>query len=141
MNSERKQVLELLAEGKVTVDEAERLLAAVETQAAEEETVGANGKRKPKFLHVKVKSEPGANRRHENVNIRIPLVLLRAGVKLVSLLPDSAKSEVTTKLADHGIALDVNKLDAQKLQALVDALAESSIDVDTDTEKVQIYCA
>ena len=30
---------------------------------------------------------------------------------------------------------------AEKLQGLIDALCESSIDVDTDTEKVKIYCA
>jgi hypothetical protein len=142
MNSDKKQILQMLADGKLNPDEAERLLAALDGHTpAEASDAEENDKCKPKFLIVKVNSEPGSNRRHENVNIKIPLVLLKAGVKLGSLLPESAKSQVTTQLADHGIALDVNKLDAEKLQGLIDALCESSIDVDTDTEKVKIYCA
>jgi len=144
MNSERKQILQLLADGKVNVDEAERLIRAIDEPAGvdsdpSEESGGR--KKKPKFLCVNVQCEPGSHHKHENVNVKIPILLLKAGVKLGSLMPEKAKGEVSSHLAEHGISLDLNKLDGDKIDELVEALTECSIDVDTDKEKVKICCA
>ena len=143
MNSERKQILEMLSAGKINVDEAERLIKAIEDTVdidAEPAEGGTGRKKKPRFLCVKVQAEPGSHHRHENVNIKIPIVLLKAGVKLGSLMPDKAKGEIASHLAEHGISLDLNKLDGEKIDRLIEALTECSIDVDTDKEKVQICC-
>ena len=54
MNDERKKVLELLSAGKISVEEAERLLAAMEDPAAGSENT------KPKYLRVLVEPKSGA---------------------------------------------------------------------------------
>ena len=144
MSDERRQILQMLADEKISVDEAERLLAALGEDATPEPSIPAvSGEptKRPKFLHVKVQSEPGSHHRHDNVDIKIPIVLLKAGIKLGSLVPQETRSKFHSHLADKGLDLDLNNLDAEKIDVLVQALTESSIDIDSDKEKVQIYCA
>lgn len=153
MSAERKKILEMLAAGRITADEADRLLAALEgATAPKAEAAGtADGApsvtpkgsgKKPKYLCVKVHAKPGSahHGRHDNVDIRVPLMLLKAGVKLGSLVPDHTKSKFASHLQDHGIGFDVNNLDAEKLEALIEALTETSIDVDDGEESVRICC-
>ena len=72
----------------------------------------------------------------------IPLGLLRAGMKLTSLVPDKAKGSIKTSLSEKGIDLDLEKLDSKQLEGLLESLTEMSIDVDSDDgEQVKIYCA
>jgi hypothetical protein len=143
MSDERKRILQMLAEGKISADEAERLLAALgerasaETDAPEAVTVT----RKPKFLHVKVQAEPGGNHRHKNVDIKVPIMLLKAGMKLGTLLPEDARAQLNTHLSEHGLNLDLSQLDSEKIDILIQALTESSIDIDADDAQVKIFCA
>ena len=92
MNEERKQVLQLLAEGKITVDEAEQLIVALERdQSAPPQTspdVDLRKKPRPRYLRVVVKSPDNfGGKGPGKVNVRVPIRLLRAGVRLASLLP------------------------------------------------------
>jgi hypothetical protein len=143
MSDQRKQILQMLADGKINADEAERLLSALEgskgNATVESETIEGKGS-KPKFLHIKVESEPGNDSGHENVDIKIPLILIKAGMKLGSLVPDSAKSKINAHLGEQGLNIDLNQLDGEKIDVILQALCESSIDVDSDKEKVRIYC-
>jgi len=143
MNTERKQILQMLAEGKINPDEAERLLAALE-QGGSPAPAAVDPKpesgRKPKYLCITVRAEPGSDRDRENVDVKIPIVLLKAGVKLGSLVPEGAKDRFSAQLGEKGIDFDLNRLDAEKLEELIGALTETSIDVDSDKEKVRIFC-
>jgi len=144
MNSEKRQILQMLSEGKISVDDAERLLAALgedSTGVPEQSSSDVACCGKPKFLHVQVKAEPGSHHGHENVNIKIPIMLLKAGLKLGSVMPEHVKGKFTAHLSDHGMDIDLNKLDSETIDSLIKALSESSIQVDSDKERVNIYCA
>lgn len=143
MSAERKKILDMLAEGKITADEADRLLAALDpkqprpvSSASASETPGS----KPKFLRVRVAGGPESHHRHKNVDIKIPLVLLKAGVKLGALMPEESKAKFVSHLSEKGIALDLNDLNGEKLDTLIAALTECAIDIDADDEKVTICC-
>ena len=142
MNEQRRQVLEMLAEGKITADEAERLIDALE-RAEPESPPGAapRPKPRPKYLRVVVNSEddpsgdgPG------RVNIRVPLQLLRAGVRLTSLIPPQAVTQVNTKLHESGVPIDLAQLKPQDLEQLIEQLDELAIDVDQPDTKVRVFC-
>ena len=93
MGEHRRQILQMLAEGKISADEAERLIAAVEepTSARPSDSGAPAGKSRPKYLRVQVDSEEdSAHGGPTKVNVRVPMQLLRAGVKLASLLPAQA---------------------------------------------------
>ena len=62
MNEDRKQILQMLAAGQITAEEAERLMAAIEQPtpvlSAAAAGPGAPGQ-KPKYLRIAVDTEAG----------------------------------------------------------------------------------
>lgn len=138
----RRQILDMLAEGKIGVEEAERLLALVSPDG---EPAGSghqsnNGRPRAKYLRVCV--EPGESAgevRNERVDIRVPMALIRAGVKLASLIPTQAADSVNEKLKEKGIDFDIGSLKAEDLELLVDALQDLEVDVKSGDHKVRIF--
>ncbi|MER5258176.1 MULTISPECIES: hypothetical protein [unclassified Streptomyces] len=143
MNEQRRQILEMLAEGKITADEAERLIGALERQQPESPpgTAYRHPKARAKYLRVIVNAtdESGAEGT-SRVNIRVPLQLLRAGVRLTSLLPPQALTKANAELNKAGVPIDLTELKPQHLEELVEQLDELTIDVDDPDAQVQIFC-
>ncbi|RJO73621.1 hypothetical protein D5S18_20755 [Nocardia panacis] len=138
MNEQRRRILEMLAEGKITADEAERLIDALERvppQAPQRVERGA----KPKYLRVVV-TENAGGAEPGRVNIRIPLQLLRAGVRLTSLVPMWAVARLNAEFKRAGISVDLTELKPQHLEELIDQLDDLVVDVDQLDDKVQVYC-
>ncbi len=139
MSEERRRILDMLATGKITAEETERLLDALGDtggQAAAGDTSGGP-KAKPKYLCVLVEPKiPGKDR----VNIKIPLLLVKAGAKLGAMMPNGTQSKISGALKEKGIDIDLNKMDSETIDAFVEALTETSIDVDDTKEVVRIYC-
>jgi hypothetical protein len=121
MSEERKRVLEMVAAKMISVEEAERLLAALADGPEGEEAGGS-----PKFLRVHVDSGG------EKVNVRVPLKLLRAGMKLGALIPGAAGEQVNAELRKHGI--DLSNLKAEDFDDVIDSLAELEVDVQEGEE-------
>ncbi|MEU0744773.1 hypothetical protein [Streptomyces sp. NPDC006134] len=139
MNEQRRQVLEMLAEGKVTADEAERLIDALERQRPEAPPGAASrSKARPKYLRVVMEDDSGDT--PSRINIRVPLQLLRAGVRLTSLIPPQAITKVNAQLNRQGVPVDLGELKPQHLEELIDQLDDITVDVDDPDSKVQIFC-
>lgn len=141
MNEERTKILEMLAQGKITVADAERLMEAMgntksSAQSTEEPTRQISNNSKPKFMRIEVDEGPDGDR----VNIRVPLQLLRAGVKFAGLIPEVARDKVNKSLEEKGINFDIANLKPDSLEDLVSSLGDLSLDVDGKDEKVRIYC-
>ncbi|MEU5552049.1 hypothetical protein ABZ738_19960 [Micromonospora sp. NPDC047793] len=140
MNEQRRQILQMLADGKITADEAEQLIGALEREQPESPTATTltRPKARPKYLRVMVttQDEDGPGR----VNIRVPLQLLRAGVRLTSLVPPQALSKVNVELAKSGVPIDLTQLKPQHIEDLVEQLDDMTIDVDQSEAKVQVFC-
>lgn len=140
MNERRKQVLEMLAAGKITADEAERLIAALEQQPSSVAGATAAEKPKPKYLRVLVDTGHGSGGDTPRVNVRVPMQLLRAGVKLASLIPPQAQVYVNDALKEKGMTIDLSQLKPENLEELIDGLSEMRIDVDDKDAKVAVFC-
>ena len=132
MSDNRRQILDMLAEKKITADEAERLLAALERDPA-----GAGDK--IKYLRVLVDTKDPLDG-PTKVNVRVPMQLLRAGVKLTGVIPTRAREEVNAALRKEGIPFDINNLTPQTLEELVEQLRDLSVDVDNENTKVRVFC-
>jgi hypothetical protein len=139
MSAERKKVLELLATGKITTEEAEKLLNKLDTLAgAENESRPAvPSEAKPsdskplRYLRVEVE-KPGSS---DNVNVRIPLSFIRASAGLHVLLPQN----VQDKLYANGV--DLSSLSRLKGQELENVLKELNVQVDeSGGKKVRVFC-
>ena len=148
MSEERRRILNMLAEGKVTVDDAERLLRAVGEAAGDVEAPHAaaptrGGKPKPKYLRVEVDAPGnGDGQGRKRVNVRVPLALVRAGMKLKGIMPDHARAKANAALAEHGVHFKLDDIGSGNLEEMIEALQELTVDVEGDEggEKVRIYC-
>jgi hypothetical protein len=146
MNEHRRQILQMLAEGKISADEAERLLAALEPPSAGKTSESANApKTPPKFLRVQVDSED--NHGHDGptkVNVRVPMQLLRAGVKLAYLIPSGALQKANLAMHEQGIPVDLTQIKPENIEELVEHLRDLSVDVDqkegNGKMKVRVFC-
>lgn len=143
MQENRRQILEMLAQGKISADEAERLLSAVEGTPAPSDT-SVPARNAPRYLRVLVEAdETSDGETTTKVNIRVPLKLLRAGVKLASLIPPVAREHVNEALREQGVGFDINQLKPEDLDELVSQLNELTIDVDKPGKnkvKVRVFC-
>ena len=71
----------------------------------------------------------------DKVNVRVPLGLLRTGIKLTTMLPGDASE----KLKDSGI--DLSHLSSLSGDELMEELRDLQVDVDsTDGDKVRVFC-
>ncbi len=147
MSEHRRQILEMLSEGKISADEAERLISAFEEPAAKSsppESVSA-GKNPPKYLRVQVDSEgDGGQEGPTKVNVRVPMQLLRAGVRLAGLLPAQALHRANHAMQEQGIPIDLTQIKPENLEELVDQLNDLTVDVDQKEAgtkvRVRVYC-
>ena len=138
MNEQRRQILEMLAEGKITADEAERLIDALQPEPLPTAVTGS--KSSPRYLRVVVHAEEAGTDGPSRINVRVPLQLLRAGVRLTSLIPPQALVKVNSELDKAGVPIDLTQLKPQQLEELIDQLDEVSIDLDDPGSKVQVFC-
>jgi hypothetical protein len=148
INENRRQILDMLAAGKISAEEAERLLMAVEGSAPP--ASGASGKGsgaiagdrpRAKYIRVLVEAEDGA-KGPARVNVRVPMQLLRAGVRLVSLIPPHAQAHVNEALREHGVPLNLNEIKPENIEELVDHLEDLTVDIDAKEKnaKVRVFC-
>ena len=50
------------------------------------------------------------------VNIRVPMQLLRSGVKLAALIPVQARDHVNSALHEHGVAFDLSQIKPENFE-------------------------
>ena len=134
MNRERAKILQMVADGSITPEDGEKLLSRLEgagpaAPLAEKPDLGAGRKSGPlKYLRVLVDG-------NDKVNVRVPIGLIRTGIKLSTLMPLSASEH----LSDQGIDLaQFNDLDGEEL---MEALRDLQVDVETEEgDVVRVFC-
>jgi hypothetical protein len=136
MSHEKRKILEMLSAKKITVDEAERLLTALGESSGNKEM-------KSKGLHSKylrVLVEPAENNPNgERVNVRVPMNLIRAGLKWASYIPKEAQGKVEEALKAKGIDMDFQKIKSENLEELISNINDLQVEVE-GKEKVRVFC-
>lgn len=157
MNEHRRQILNMLADKKITAEEAERLLAALEAPIGAPAAVpgyrpgsgSANlgnapesSKGRARYLRVLVDADEG-EKGPTSVNIRVPMQLLRAGVRLASLIPAQAHDHLDRALNQHGVPLTLSQIKPENLEELIDHLDDLTVDIAASEHhgsvKVKVY--
>ena len=134
MSEETRKVLEMLSNGKVSVQEAEQLLQAVTSPAQ-----GADEKNgEPRYFRIVVNKPAQEGKKAEAVNIRVPITVVRGGLRLGSLFPGML-SKKKIQLANGG-EIDLSKVTYTDLEAMIKDIGELSVDVDGGDAQVRIRC-
>jgi hypothetical protein len=158
MSDNKKKILEMLAQNKISADEAYRLLSAVDSEegghgSKGHEDTGKRGseiKTKPRYLRVTVTPNPegipdGKGNLFQDgnvgrVNVRVPMSLIRAGLKLTALIPPDALDKANNALREKGINFDVRNIKPEDIEELIEALGDMEIDVEGGKgEKVKVF--
>jgi hypothetical protein len=139
MNPDRRSILQMLADGKVTADEAERLLAAMDRNGSSAPASAPARSGSPKYLRVLVDADD-ATSGPTKVNIRVPMALLRAGVRLTSLMPPQARDQINAEMAKNGVPFDIGQMRPENLEEMLDQLNDLQVDVDNERAKVRVFC-
>jgi len=150
MNEHRRQILQMLSEGKISADEAERLISAMEAPpsfATLSDSGSSPTKPRPKYLRVLVDAEEGSGATYDGptkVNVRVPMQLLRAGVRLAGLIPAPALRRANDAMQEKGVPIDLSQIKPENLEELVEQLNEFTVDVDQKDAgakvKVRVFC-
>ena len=137
MNEEKRKILDMLAQGKITVDEADRLLAAI---GADTPGTPAGASGRPAWKYLRVQIEPGSGSESgDRVNIRVPYKLIKAGLKFASFIPREAQIKVNEALREKGMDFDLSKISFGDLEEIVANLDDMTVEVDGQ-DKVRIFC-
>lgn len=130
LTEERLQILKLLEEGKITADEAAKLLAALESGAQKEATStgsaagrsGSSSGGKARWLRVRVTDQATGK---QKVTVNLPVSLMNVGLKMGARF-----------------APDMEGLNVEEILAAIQEGAEGKVvDVvdDEDGEHVEIF--
>lgn len=137
MSNEKKQILEMLSQGKISVQEAETLLSAIGEKGGIA-SGPATPEKEIKFLRISVDSK---DEDADKVNIKIPIKFIKAGLKLTAFLPDKAYVKVNQALEENGFPLDLKAMKDADYSELIQALSDMDIHVqDKHGETVRIFC-
>jgi hypothetical protein len=160
MGESQKKILEMLAQGKINVDDAHRLLSAIGAEEGGHTGNKYTGQGTAggivnkvlsghKYLRVTVTPpESGVDGKGNlfqdgnvgRVNVRVPMSLIRAGIKLTSLIPPDALDKANNALHEKGINFDVRNIKQEDIEDLIDAIGDMQIDVEGGKgEKVKVF--
>jgi class 3 adenylate cyclase len=93
-----------------------------------------------KTLVVQVEPKGAGRGKSEKVNIRIPLRMLKAGMKLGAVLPSNARDAIEKTMKEHGMGIDLFSMDRETLSETLKAMGGLRIEVEQDEKTVRIFC-
>jgi hypothetical protein len=146
MSDDTRRVLDLVAQGKITVDDAAELLSALKRSPVKDDVpiktdmVAAAAPAKPRFLRIAVHKHGREGRSDKNVNIRVPMAILRSGMRLGAIVPGFARDRMHARLRDQGMDIDLTQIDPAMIESLLADLGEVNIDVNQGEEQIRITC-
>ena len=144
MSDETRRVLDLVAKGKITVDEGQQLLGAIGAPApdASASAAGADERERPKptWLRIAIHKLGKDGRRDKDVNIRVPMAIIRSGMRLGALIPGLAGEQVQARMRERGLDIDFSKLDAAAIETVLKELGHTNIEIDDGKSQVRITC-
>ena len=140
MSDESRRVLDLLAQGKITVDEAHQLLKALGEHAqrprADAQTESGAAP-KPRFMRIHVHKPGRDGREPKDVNIRVPLAVVRGGMRLGTMIP-GWQQWMQARVRERGKEVELGTLDPEAIESLLREAGEMNIDVSGTGEQVRI---
>ena len=132
MVESKQKILQMLAENKISTEEATRLLELVSGSGEEtvSGTVTAVGKKKSKYLRVMVEPREDGNEDFDKINIRVPMALIHSGMKFSKLIPQEHVKHVDDALSDKGVNFSLNNLKDDDIDELITALSDLEVNVE-----------
>ena len=139
-----RRVLDMLSQAKISIDDADRLIKAMKTERPADTAAAdpASDSRPPvRWFRINI-HKPAKDEAHQpkDVNIRVPIAVVKSGMRLGALIPGFPGDAVSARLRERGIDVDFSKLDTAALEHVLKQLGDTNIEVDSGKAQVRISC-
>ena len=132
---ERMRILKMVEDRRISADEAEKLLSALED--GEFNDIAKKGR--SRWLKVRVYDRDSSR---PKVKVNVPLALLKIGARIGAKFNITLPEEAKRTMHEKGVDLSDLK-DLEKLEEVIDSLASQGpfklVDVEEENEKVEVY--
>jgi hypothetical protein len=145
-----RRILDLLAEGKITVEEADQLLKAVGAATAPEpagDAPAGEAAAPPRWIRINVRKPANENRKAKDVNIRVPVAVMKGGIRLGAIIASFAGEKAAQRMRERGMDLDLakisgdlSKMNGPEFDQFLKTLDDVNIEVDDGKAQVRITC-
>lgn len=147
MNDEKRRILELLAQGKITVDQADELMRAVDARRPDAAPASTGELSPPRWVRIQVQKQAKEGREPKEVNIRVPIAVVKGGMRLGAIIATFAGEKAAQRMKERGIDLDLSKINGDfskmngaEFDAFMKSIDDVNIEVDDGKSQVRITC-
>ena len=147
-----RRILDLLSQGKITVDDADRLIKAMSadvpsgTAAAEPAETAADGGQRARWFRINIR-KPASDQAHKpkDVNIRVPISVVKGGMRLGAIIATFAGEKAAMRMKQRGLDLDLStingdlsRMNGAEFEAFLKSLDDMNIEIDDGRSTVRI---
>ena len=143
-----RRVLDMLSAGKISVDDADRLLKAMSAEppaGAPTADAAADGGR-VRWIRINIhKPANEEGHRAKDVNIRVPIAVVRGGMRLGALIGTFAGEKAARRMKAQGLDIDLAKINSDLSQMngpefdeFLKSLNDTNIEIDDGKALVRI---
>ena len=145
-----RRILDMLSQGKITVDEADRLLkamSAVSESGTATPDKPADGP-SARWFRINIR-KPADGHAHEakDVNIRVPIAVVKGGMRLGAIIATFAGEKAAQRMKDRGLDLDLStingdlsRMNGAEFDTFLKSLDDTNIEIDDGKSQVRITC-
>jgi hypothetical protein len=145
-----RRILDMLSQGKITVDDAEKLLkalsAAQPTDAAAADPA-TDEARRARWVRINIHKPANEQHREKDVNIRVPIAVVKGGMRLGAIIATFAGEKAAQRMKARGIDLDMakingdfSKMNGAEFDAFLKSIDDANIEIDDGRSQVRITC-
>jgi hypothetical protein len=144
-----RRILDMLTQGKITVDEADRLIKAIGAQRPlEAGTADAprEGKAAVRWFRINIRKPPkDQGHQAKDVNIRVPIAVVKGGMRLGAIIATFAGEKAAQRMKDRGLDLDLttingdlSRMNGAEFETFMKSLDDMNIEIDDGKSHVRI---
>jgi hypothetical protein len=144
-----RRILDMLSQGKITVDEADRLLNAISldtpADTASADAASEGGARR-RWFRINI-HKPANEHRHQpkDVNIRVPIAVVKGGMRLGAIIATFAGEKAAQRMKARGLDLDLStingdlsRMNGAEFDSFLKTFDDMNIEIDDGQSQVRI---
>ena len=139
-----RRILDMLSEGKITVEQADQLIKALSAERPAE--AAAADTTRARWIRINIQ-KPANDEGHKakNVNIRVPIAIVRGGMRLGAIIGTLAGEKAARRMKAQGLDIDLAKINSDLSQMngpefdeFLKSLSDTNIEIDDGKAQVRI---
>jgi hypothetical protein len=144
-----RRILDMLAQGKITVDEADRLLKALGADRpadAADAAAAGDAQARPRWFRINI-HKPAKSDGHtpKDVTVRVPIAVVKGGMRLGAIIATFAGEKAAQRMKARGVDLDLStingdlsRMNGDEFAAFLKSLDDMNIEIDDGKSRVRI---